>query len=178
MDLKVIKELFNPVRMKIILELTKRQECTTKDLKEELQDIPQASLYRHINILVKHEIIEITKEERKRGTIERTLKLKFDPYAEMQQSAETGDKKSTGNVFYYYVMTLLSEFNSYLNSDSANLIKDGVGFRSYPMYVTEEEHMEFIQDLGKLITKHTQKKSRKGRRLRKFSFVYIPGEEK
>lgn len=178
MDLKVIKELFNPVRMKIIMVLTNKQECTTQELKEELQDIPQASLYRHMNVLVTHEIIEITKEERKRGTVERTYKLKFNPYEKMQQSAEAGDKKGTGEVFYYYIMTLLSEFNTYLNSDSANLTKDGVGFRSYPMYVTEEEHMDFIQDLGKLLIKHTQKKSRKDRRLRKFSFVYIPGEEK
>lgn len=177
MDPKIIKGLFNPVRIKIIFVLNSKQECTTKELQEELQDIPQASLYRHINTLVQYGVIEVTKEEKKRGALERTYSLKYDPYDKMQQQAIDGDKDSIGEVFYYYIMTLLAEFTTYLQKDTSDLATDGVGFRSFPMYVNEEEHLAFIENLGALVKNHTQHPSRKDRRLRKFSFIYMPGEE-
>jgi DNA-binding transcriptional ArsR family regulator len=177
MDPKIIKGLFNPVRIKIIFVLNAKQECTTKELQDELQDIPQASLYRHINSLVKYGVIEVIKEEKKRGALERTYRLKYDPYDKMQEQAIKGDKDSVGEVFYYYIMTLLAEFTTYLNKETTNLVEDGVGFRSFPMYVTEEEHQAFVNDLGAIIQNHMQHPSRKDRRLRKFSFVYMPGEE-
>ncbi len=177
MDPKQMRSLLNPIRMRIILVLTKKGECTTKDFQDELQEVPQASLYRHINKLVKDGNIEVVSKTQKRGAIERTFKLKKNPYQEVEKKALTGDKDEISEIFYSFAMTLLTDFNEYLHKEDSDMQKDSVGFRSYPLYLTDEENQEFLKDFSEFLVKYASKQPGKGRIPRRFSFVYTPTKE-
>ena len=73
--------LLHPLRMRIILAALGRKEVTAQQLVDDLPDIPQATLYRHINILAGAGILEVVRERRSRNTIEKTFALRQDKLA-------------------------------------------------------------------------------------------------
>jgi DNA-binding transcriptional ArsR family regulator len=73
---KIVKELLDATNMKIVMYLMENKYATKKDLETVVTEISQASLYRHLKSLVKNDIIEIYSKEQKRGTFEKTYKLK------------------------------------------------------------------------------------------------------
>ena len=71
--MKLSDVITNPVRMKIMQFLQGNTAATTKQISEAIPDVPAPTLYRHINYLLKEEVL-IVKEERKvRGSLERLL---------------------------------------------------------------------------------------------------------
>jgi DNA-binding transcriptional ArsR family regulator len=69
-----IELLLHPVRMRIILAAANRV-VTTQALAELLEDVPQTTLYRQINLLLEGGILKIARESKIRGTVERELTL-------------------------------------------------------------------------------------------------------
>ena len=65
----------NATRQRIIQVIMIKKEATSADIGEELPDIPRASLYRHIKVLLDAEIITVVKEEFKRGSMEKTYAI-------------------------------------------------------------------------------------------------------
>ena len=53
----------NSTRQRIIQVIMINKEATSAEIGEELQDIPRASLYRHIKVLLDAGIITVVKEE-------------------------------------------------------------------------------------------------------------------
>lgn len=178
MDNKTLSGLLNPVRMKILQFLIKNETATVKNISEDMPNIPPASLYRHINKLIADDILEICAENKIRGTVEKVYRLKTNPFAEVNKQIKDYSGEELFNMFYTYVMTLLDDFQNYLNTKDYDLERDQVGFRSYPLYLSDEECDEFFKDLKKSLNKLQENKTVEGRRLRKFSLVMMPGEEK
>ena len=52
----------NATRQRIIQVIMIKKEATSAEIGEELPDIPRASLYRHIKVLLDAEIITVVKE--------------------------------------------------------------------------------------------------------------------
>ena len=90
---------------------------------------------------------------------------------------EKGDKEELYNIFYTFAMTLLMDFNNYLNGEDYNLIEDKVGFRSFPLYLSDEESDEFFNEIRTALAKVVDYKPEGNRRLRKFSYSIMPVEE-
>ena len=70
-----IETILHPVRFRIIQRFLDGQSKTTKMLAKELKDIPQATLYRQLDALVKAEVLIITEENPIRGTVEKLYSL-------------------------------------------------------------------------------------------------------
>jgi len=177
MDNKVLSGLLNPVRMRILQILMINETVTAKVIAEEMPDIPPASLYRHINKLVSDDILEISSENKIRGTVEKVYKLKNNPFQQINELVEKGTKEELYNIFYTFAMTLLIDFNSYLNVDGYNLEKDRVGFRSFPLYLSDEECDEFFKDIKAALVKVMDNKPDDKRKLRKFSYAVMPASQ-
>lgn len=173
---KMINGLLNPIRMKIIMTLQKQGEMTIKDIKQHMDSVPQASLYRHVKTLLKEGFIEIVSEEKIRGSVQMTYKMKINPLDEMNKAGIENDIETINEYFYTFAMTLLGEFMEYTSNETANLKNDLVGFRTYPIYVTDEENEAFAKDLSTFLKKYITNEDKQGRKLRKFSFVYMPIE--
>jgi DNA-binding transcriptional ArsR family regulator len=178
MDNKVLSGLLNPVRMRILQILMRNETATTRVIAEDLPNVPAASLYRHINKLVEDDILEICGEKKIRGTVEKLYRLKNNPFKLIEELAEKGGREDYYNIFYTFAMTLLMDFNNYSNIENYNMLEDRVGFRSFPLYLSDEECDEFLNILKTALIKVVDNKPNNGRRLRKFSYVIMPEEEK
>jgi DNA-binding transcriptional ArsR family regulator len=76
------------------------KEMTAGEMAEKLQDIPQASLYRHINALLKEEeILTVVSENRIRGTLEKVFSLSATWKAPPQRNWRKPPGKTTSTIF-------------------------------------------------------------------------------
>lgn len=178
MDNKVLSGLLNPIRMRMMQIVLKNQAATTKMFADDLPNVPPASLYRHINRLVEDGILEVCGENKIRGTIEKVYKLRQNPFQEMESLGTSGHKEEHDNLFYTFAMTLLSDFNNYTSAKDYDLLKDKVGFRSFPLYLNDEECDAFVDAMKGILRDVTDNGPGNGRTLRKFSFTIMPTEEK
>ncbi len=177
MENKIVKELLNPTNMRIVIYLMQNEFATKKDLEEVATGISQASLYRHLKSLVSKEILEIHSKKQKRGAFEKTYKLKSNPNDKLEEIVENGSPKEIYEIFYTFIMSQLIDFDNYLKEKNFDLKKDRVGFRSFPMTLTDLECDEMNKEIATILNKYMDIKSKKNSRLRKISITSIPIEE-
>ena len=70
------KTVMNPARLRILEYFILHESATVAEMRRELSDIPQASLYRHMSALVSDGWLVVQSEEKKRGATERRYRLK------------------------------------------------------------------------------------------------------
>lgn len=177
MNAKELNQLLNPVRMKIIMLFTQYGQMTTKDIQSKLVSVSQASLYRHMKALLKNGFIEVVNKTKIRGSVEITYQLKNNPFEELNKVGLENDLDTATEYFYTFAMTLIQDFIDYTQSEDANMQKDLIGFRTIPLYLSDQEHLDFIKEFQKLMTKYSQLDNTQNRLLRKFSFVYLPDKK-
>ena len=148
--------------------------ATKKNLEEIASDISQASLYRHLKRLVKNEILEIHSKEQKRGTYEKTYKLKYNPNDKLSEIVENGNPKEIYEIFYTFMMSQLIDFDNYLKNENFNLREDRIGFRSFPLTLTNTEFDEMNKEISIILKKYMDINPKKNSRLRKFSITSMP----
>jgi len=175
MDKKSIETLLNPIIMKIVIVMLEKEQVTTKDILD-VVNVPQATLYRYIAKMQKNNIIEVVKEEYKRGSYEKTYQLKYDPIRELGKIGAEGTVEEKQSLFLMFMMNIMNQFNQYVERDNSDLIKDQTGFRTYPLYLSPKENQEFIQGFGELLQKYISNDANEDRLLYSFSFVHVKGE--
>lgn len=177
MDNSILSVILNPIRMRIIQALIKNKEMTVQQIAKELPQVPQATLYRHLNKLLKANAIVVVKENKIRGTVEKTYGLEKDPYLSITKELDKDGKEEYLNLFYNYLMILLGDFERYISIETSDLAKDGVTFRSAAIYLSDEEYREFLGDLINAFDKIRDNKASPDRRLRKISTIVMPTVE-
>jgi len=173
----MLSELLNPVRMKIIQVISEKGTATPKEIIEAVPGIPVASLYRHIKKLLEIGILEIVTETPIRGTVEKTYQVRLEPFNSIEELVSTGDRNAHYDLFYTFAMSMMVDFSRYVSSSTYDLVKDRVGFRSYPITMTDEVCDEFLRDFSALLLKYLNASEKSEGRLRKFSFALLPGDE-
>lgn len=71
----IVEIVMNPARQRIFQYLLVNETGTVKEMRKALPDIPSASLYRHVKILLDNGILTVVEENRIRGTVESVYKL-------------------------------------------------------------------------------------------------------
>lgn len=174
MDMHSIGSLLHPIRMQILKTLAKDKELTTRELAARLPDVPQASLYRHLRVMLKDGILEVSQEKQVRGTTERSYRLRVNPYDEIAASIKRLDKKELLELFTGFMLSALSDFAEYLGDDDHPVEKERLGFASNSLYLSDSELKAFVTAMTDVIKDHSQAEPGPGRRLHKFSFSIIP----
>lgn len=165
--MELIKVLSNPVRIQIMQYLQIHGEATTKRISEALNDIPTPTLYRHINTLLKEEVL-IVKEERKvRGSLERLLIINKDKFTEIENG-------SVADTAYQFLMEIYARFQKYSMKPDADPRKDRLSMRTRILCLTDKEFDAFMQDIGAVMDKYGEKSDGK---IRSISFISAPVEE-
>jgi hypothetical protein len=70
-----VELLLHPVRLRIVQAFLGRPDLTTAALRDQLPDVPAASLYRQVAMLVDAGVLAVVAERRVRGAVERTYAL-------------------------------------------------------------------------------------------------------
>jgi DNA-binding transcriptional ArsR family regulator len=144
--------ILHTVRLRIVQAFLGGRVLTTTQLAAELDDVPPASLYRHVAKLAEAGVLTVTAERRVRGTVERTYELQVkaarigpDEVAEM-----TVEDYRRG--LLAFVAGMLSDFDKW-TSRSDDIIPglDHMGYRMGALWLTDEELTELAQEIGKLV---------------------------
>ncbi len=173
MNQKSVVDLLNPVRIKIIQTVLQKGETTSKELAESLPDIAIASLYRHVKKLIELNILEVVSETPIRGTVERTFKVKENPFEKIKQLMDDGNSEQHFQMFFSFLMSQLMDFSSYINTPY-DMYEDMVGFRTNSFYLSKEESKKFYEELATIFDKYFNFEPSTDRKLMKYSYSMLP----
>ena len=166
--------LLNPVRMGIIQNLIGDRRLSTQQLSELLPDVPQATLYRHLKILLKAGYISVVGENPVRGTLEKIYSMNTESMKEVNKEAVALTKEEHKRYFFTYMVGLMAELESYLEKDGIDIIKDGLSYSQGKYYMTDEEFSVFVTDLSAAFGKVVGNMPSPDRKARTMGFVMLP----
>ena len=164
---ELIKVLSNPVRIQVMQYLQTHGEATTKQLSEAISDVPAPTLYRHINTLLKEEVLLVKEERKVRGSLERLLAINVEKMS-------AGVNSNISETAYQFLMELYMKFQKYGCKDNANPQKDRLSLRTCVLTLTDDSFDKFMQDIAAVIDKYQAEENGK---LRSVSFISAPVEE-
>lgn len=164
------KLIMNPVRMRIVQHFIIHEESSAARIGEELSDVPRASLYRHIKVLEKAGLLEVTQENKKRGTIEKIYRLsrKFPVGSDDPQKGEIAAMVQS------ILLGIMADFRTYFEQEQVDYEKDQVAVSSSTLLLTDEEFAEFMDGLSSLFRGVLENKPGGGRKPRRITFISSP----
>jgi len=166
--------ILHPVRMRILVALSGKQ-LTAQSIGEALHDVPQATLYRHIQKLAKAGVITVAAERPVRGTVEKVYALRSGAANLDPQSLSEMDKDEHMHLFIGFIASLLDDFARYLHtSEQVDYLADGVGYRKVPIELTDEEFRDLAAALNQAFLQAAEKPPVPGRKRRLFSTIVMP----
>jgi DNA-binding transcriptional ArsR family regulator len=168
--------LLHPHRLRIVQALMGRDRLTTTDLRRLLPDVPTATLYRQVTVLLEGGILEVVEERQARGAVERTLALVGDRAVVTPEEAAAMTVEDHRRAFLTFVAGLLADFDRYLDGESPDLMRDLVGYRQVALHLSDEELMEMIGELNAAIAPRLELGPGPGRRRRIFTTLLMPDD--
>ncbi|GAE36262.1 helix-turn-helix domain-containing protein [Halalkalibacter akibai] len=167
--------ILHPVRMKIIQTLLSYESMTVQQLLEKLDDVAQATMYRHLKQLLDADLIEVIATNKVRGTIEKTYAVKKANI--ILSETDLKDTTSEEHIRYFmaYQANLLKEFERYVTHHQTEDFKeDGLGYRQMTLQLSKVEMDQLGMELAELLQKYVNHKPDKERSARTFSMIFIP----
>ncbi|MEV5651315.1 helix-turn-helix domain-containing protein [Nocardia sp. NPDC052254] len=162
--------LAHPVRLRIVHALSGGSVMTTSQLCGRMPDVSKATVYRHVDLLVEHDILDLAGEHRVRGAVERSYRLRRER-AVIDAAASVDDHR---RIFAVAMATLLAEFQTYLDSDKADPADDLVGYRQHAIWLDRDELAAFITDLRAVIAPRVAQSATTDRRPYLLSPILFP----
>lgn len=159
------KLLLNQVRHRILQYVLHHGEVTVKEIREELSDIPQASLYRQIKILAESGMIRVSEEKQIRGTLEHT-------YVLSPELVDSDDKSRTALNIQFTLLSLAQDINDYHQQNEKE--KDMVGLISSPLLMNDDEYRNYMDKINELTRQYINNKPGEGRKSRRMTFIASP----
>jgi DNA-binding transcriptional ArsR family regulator len=155
--------------MRIIHILATTKNLTATDLSEKIGDVPRTTLYRHVKILLDHEILTIVSEKKVRGSLERTLDLNVEAFAR-NNSLENAPRQ-----IFSFLMNKYASFHAYLNGERSETQKQTIFCNNTILMLDDGEFNQFLLELRDLLNKYNLEYM-KGRRARDISVISTPTE--
>lgn len=167
--------LLHPVRLRIVQTLV-GQPMTAGEVKDLLGDVAQATLYRHLKLLHEGGMLEVIDERQVRGGVERTYQVVTEAVSLGSADLTSADADDHFRYFATFVGTLLNSYAGYLRNGTPDLEADRVGFRQVPLWLSDRELDELIEELSAAIQSRLENKAATGRRRRLITSVVMPDD--
>jgi hypothetical protein len=166
--------LLHPVRLRIVQAFLGQRALTTAELGAELDDVPTASLYRHVGLLAEAGVLTVAEERKVRGAAERRYRLVLEAASADPAGMSAEDHR---RAFGTFVAALLADFDRYLEGagESPDLVADGVGYRQAGLWLDDDEYAGLLADLRAVVAARMPLEAGPGRRRRIVSTVLMPG---
>lgn len=165
--------ILHPVRMRIIRALAGGRHLTAQQISEGLSDVPQATLYRHINALLAGHVITVVKRNPVRGAVEKVYALLEHQGFLTPDEMKGATPEDHMEYFMAFVTTLIQDFDSYLQQDDIDFLRDGVGYRQIPLFLTDSEFQQMAGELNAILLRYYGKPE-DGRIRRTLTTITIP----
>jgi DNA-binding transcriptional ArsR family regulator len=168
--------LLHPVRLRIVQAFLGERPLTTAQLREELDDVPPASLYRHIALLVDAGVLTVVSERKVRGATERTYMLRLAAAHIGTRELLQMSREEHRQAFQAYVAGLLADFDRYLAREKLDPLRDGVSYNLAAMWLSDEELGELAREVAAVFEPRLANPPKEGRKRRLLATVLLPGE--
>jgi hypothetical protein len=161
--------------MRILQSFLAKPTQTARDVATALRDVPAATLYRHLGVLVRGQVLRVVHEERRRGAVERTYALGRATERVVGRTDLAG-ASSEDQVRYFgiFLSGLLGEFGRYLATGPRDPTRDGVGYRTAVAHLTDRETGALLRKIEMLIADAQRNQPSKTRRPRLIARVSVP----
>lgn len=157
-----VEILMHPVRIKICQALLRNKEegLTPLEMVKILKDVPQATLYRHIQVMVDAGIVSVIKEKKVKSVSEKYYALNEE---EIRIGGEEWGKVSIEeklDYISYYQLLLMTQYQSYLEKlEEQNSQEDRSTFSVVELKLDDEHFTQFQNELNELMIKYYHTKS-------------------
>lgn len=170
--------LLHPVRLRIVQAFLPDRVLTTAQLREELSDVPVASLYRHVGLLAGGAVLRVVGERKVRGTTERSYRLDLAAASISAVDAASMTVEDHQRAFGTFVAALLADFDRYLarTEGAPDLARDRIGYRQAAVWLTDEEFDALAADLATVLRDRLGNPPDGARRRRVISIVTLPAD--
>jgi len=169
-----IEHLINPTRAQIFFEIVKNEQSTAKKLLEKFPEISQPTLYRHLKAMLDGGIIMVAGERRIRGVVEKSYSINNTWTADVERIVTENDGEGYMQLFLQYITGVISEYRSYCESANLDIINDGTGFSTAPIYATTAELHEAMIKINEIIMPLVQNEKTPERELRNLCTIITP----
>lgn len=169
--------LLHPVRLRIVKAFVGGRALTTSQLAAELDDVPAASLYRHVARLTRAGVLQVVAESRVRGAVERTYMLR--PVAAEIGPGEIASmsREDHRQAFLAYVAGLLADFDRYVSTGTPDPLRDGASYRVGALWLSDAEFLDFLRDLATVAQPRLANAPGGRRRRRMVYTIMLPAPE-
>ena len=166
--MEIAEVVMNPVRQRIFQYFLLHKTGTVKELKKALPDVPNASLYRHINILSDYSILIVVGENRIRGTVESIYQLNKDALAAEDES---------GNAVQMSLLGTCASFARYFARGNVDPQKDMLLLTNCTLLLTDEEFSSFLSEINEIALKYMKVKATESSKTRQITLISAPTSE-
>ena len=166
--------LLHPVRMRIFVEVT-GGPATARSRAEALPDVPQATLYRHINALAEAGFLKVIEENPKRGTVERVYGLGASGLTADDLRGMTIEELR--NALHIVVGGLVADFERYAESkgdSTIDPIAEGFEITKTHIHLSDEEFIQLNNELFSILKPRLENHPTKSRKRRMLSYMFMP----
>ncbi len=165
--------LLHPVRARMIATIAGRQ-VTAQQLADELPDIPQASLYRHLNTLTAAGLLNVVRERRVHNTIEKTYALPEEGLMLTAEDMEGASREDYLRLATRYFGVILGYYTRYIQKGDADLARDNVLFQLAPLYLSPGEIAQLGQALRTTLLPFLKNEPSPERRRTLLGLIFFP----
>lgn len=154
--------LMHPVRMKISQALMRNKEngLTPLEMVEIIQDVPQATLYRHIQVLMDAGVIRILKEKKIRSVTEKYYTLNEEAARLNTEEWRNLTKEKKLSYISYYQLSLMTQYQNYLsNIEQKDSSEDRATFSLLELKMDNQQFENFQHELNNLMLKYYEKRN-------------------
>ncbi|MDG4824596.1 helix-turn-helix domain-containing protein [Asanoa sp. WMMD1127] len=163
--------LLHPVRWRILHTVMGR-EVTTTQLKEDLPEIPPATLYRHVAALIEGGYLVVVSERRVRGTTERTLALNDTAARIGDDEARTMTETQHRQAFLMLLARLAEEFDRFVDRGELRDRMPQFNYNQVPLYVDDADVAAIGQGFLEVLQPYLEENPAKSRVI--LSLISLP----
>lgn len=155
--------LLHPVRMKIVRTLMGHHQEGLSPLKmaKMIQDVSQATLYRHIQKLADANIIRVVKEEKVRAVTEKHYVVNMEETNVNPEEWEDYSVDDKLNYYSYYQLALFNQYHTYLNKIKEEKTNDLSTLSVVDLKLDGDTFQDFQHELNDLMMKYYNKSNEK-----------------
>ena len=180
-DLERIELILHPVRLRILQTLL-GEDLTTKEIAEQLPDVPASSIYRHLKLLLDGALVEVAEARLVHGIQEKVYHLAQSPHIGREEFAAL-PAADHFRYFTTYVLTLLQGFAAYLAAatDEDGRIDMGADYAGYTeasFFAADEELEELQAALNAALQPLLANEAGSGRHKHKLAIIAHPARHR
>ena len=172
--------ILHPIRMRIITELM-HNDMTPQALAKLLPDIPQATLYRHINTLTESDILEVTSETPIRGTVEKVYRVVAGASRLTPDEIQAMSGEEHIHYFTTFAASLIGDFVRFVENTSQNdpdITRGNMSYSKALFHLSDNEALELNQAITKLVQEAITNPPAPNRKRYMMSMISIPDKSR